>query len=105
MSYWEAKRKLEALPPRDRQIWELHQKASNAAGFATQMAEQGAHNSQCKYERAADEATASLWTLLTGAAPETAPATSPQSPLDSEHIGASSEGLPTDTVPSQGGRD
>ena len=67
MSYWEAKRNLEALPPRDRQIWELHRKATNAAGFATQMAEQGATSSQCKYEKASDEATSALWGLLMSA--------------------------------------
>ena len=69
--YFAHKKKLEALSPRDRQIWKLHRKATNAAGFATQMAAQGADHLQCRYEEAADRATAELWELLTIQAPQT----------------------------------
>ena len=64
MSYYEYKKQVDALSERDRKIWDLHRKATNALAFAEQMAAQEAVNSQCKYEKQADDATEKLFQLL-----------------------------------------
>lgn len=64
MTYLDWRKRFEAMAPRDRNIWNLAHKAVNEMGFACQMAEQGAVNSQCKREEASRKAMDELFELL-----------------------------------------
>jgi hypothetical protein len=66
----ERRERLAGMSPDNRKIWDLAKKAVNAMGFASQMAAQGAENSQIKYETQADEAMNELFELLAPKAAE-----------------------------------
>lgn len=63
MTYWDWKKQYEALSERDRKIYDLARKATNALGFAIQNAH--SDNLICKYEEQSDAAMKELWALLT----------------------------------------
>lgn len=64
MSVYDVRKRIDAMTERDRQIWNLASRAVNEMGFACQLAEQGAVNSQCKREEKSAAAMHELFELL-----------------------------------------
>lgn len=60
---YDYKQRYDALSERDRKIWDLHRKSTNALGFALQNTH--SENIQIRYERQSDAADMALWDLLT----------------------------------------
>lgn len=69
MTYYDWKKRYDALADRDRKIYDLARRAVNEMGFAAQYAAQGAERSQIKREENSNQAMKELWELLAGAAP------------------------------------
>lgn len=61
----DCRKRLAAMPPENRRIWDLATRAVNEMGFAAQLAAQGAENSQINREEASDKAMRELFDLLT----------------------------------------